>query len=55
MLDVYLRARRDGAAAKRFFRYLFRAQNYQNFRVGAFSEWSRAVAWNPGPEVFWDQ
>ena len=35
VVDVYLQAERDGAAAKRFFRCL---------RVSTFAEWSRAVA-----------
>ena len=38
VVDVYLQAKRDGAAAKRFFRRL------RNLRISASSEWSRAVA-----------
>jgi len=57
VVDVYLQAKRDGAAAKRFLgahaavsnlfnlgRHLVRAQHYRDLRMGAFSEWSRAVA-----------
>ena len=57
VVDVYLQAKRDGAAAKRFLgahaavsnlfnlgRHLVRAEHYRNLRVSAFTEWSRAVA-----------
>jgi len=57
VVDVFLQARRDGAAAQRFLnihaavynlfnlrRHLVSANHYRNLRKGAFSEWSRAVA-----------
>ena len=60
VVDVYLQAKRDGAAAKqaqRFVavhaavynlfnlgRHLVRAQHYRDLRTGAFGEWRRAVA-----------
>lgn len=77
VVDVYLQARRDGAAAKRFFKRLLRshsgepilgthaavyilfnlgrhlvsANHYRNLRIGAFKEWSLAVA-DPGCRIF---
>ena len=57
VVDVYLQAKRDGAAAKRFVtvhaevhnlfnlgRHPVRSEHYRNLRTGAFAEWSRAVA-----------
>jgi transposase-like protein len=58
VVDVLLQARRNGAAAKRFFRrlhtavsnlfnlgrYMVSAEHLRNLRVSAFAEWSRAVA-----------
>ena len=57
VVDVYLQAKRDGAAAKRFVtahapvsnlfnmgRHLVRAQHYRDLRISAFGEWGRVVA-----------
>jgi len=57
VVDVYLQAKRDGAAAQRFLsthaavynlfnlgRHLVSANQYRSLRISAFSEWSRAVA-----------
>lgn len=55
VVDVFLQARRDGAAAKRFFKRLVQnlfnlgrplvgVQHYRDLRIGAFGEWDRAVA-----------
>jgi transposase-like protein len=42
-VDVFLQAKRDGAAAKRFFKRLLRSHGGEP-RISAFAEWSRAVA-----------
>ena len=57
VVEVFLQAKRDGAAAKRFVavhaavsnlinlgRDLISANHYRNLRIGAFNEWGRAVA-----------
>ena len=57
VVDVYLQARRGGAAAMRFLgahaavnnlfnlgRHLVSANHYRDLRVSAFTEWRRAVA-----------
>ncbi|MEJ6541294.1 MAG: hypothetical protein QNL94_12975 [Halioglobus sp.] len=57
VVDIYLQAKRDGAAAKRFVaihvavsnlfnlgRYFIHAEHDRNLRVGAFEQWNRAIA-----------
>jgi transposase-like protein len=57
IVDIFLQAKRDRAAAKRFLgahaavsnlcnldRHLVRAEHDRNLRVSAFEEWSRAIA-----------
>jgi transposase-like protein len=48
VVDVFLQARRDGAAAvSNLFnlgRHLVRAEHYRDLRMSAFAEWGRAVA-----------
>ena len=53
VVDVYLQAKRDGVAAKRFFKRLLRshlvgiwldAEHYRHLSVGAFTEWDKVVA-----------
>jgi hypothetical protein len=57
VVDVFLQAKRDGTAAKRFLgthavvsnlfnlgRHKVGAQHYRNLRISAFTEWSMAVA-----------